>query len=102
MARPKGDSLSSMEMVRQTMEELGYDAKPSEIHEKIKEKFNKEIPTTIISNYKSVIKKKLGLNGSGRGKGDMDSIPLQDLKVLRDLVNRLGSKQVRKLVDMFD
>lgn len=103
MAKSKGDGVSQMEMVRLSMEELGGDAKPQALQEKIKSKFNKDLPTTIISNYKSVLKRKAGAPSSGRGRkpGGGAGIQFNDLETVRSLVSRLGSSQVRKLVDMF-
>lgn len=102
MAKSKRDGVSQMEMVRQSMEELGADAKPQAIQEMIKSKFNKDLPPTIISNYKSVLKRKAGAPSSGRGRKPAGgSIQINDLEAVRALVSRLGGAQVRKLVDMF-
>src|SRR5690242_15971825 len=97
--------VSQMKMVQLSMDELGADATPQAIQDLIKSKFNKELPTTIISNYKSVLKRKAGGGGvtnSGRGrKPTGGSVQLNDLEAVKALVNRLGGAQVRKLVDMF-
>lgn len=100
-------TVSQKEMVRLSIEELGADAKPQALQEQIKAKFNKELPTTIISNYKSVLKREQGegasaSTGSTRGrKPSGGSVQINDLEAVRALVNRLGAAHVRKLVDIF-
>ena len=75
------------------------------ILEHIKTKFNREIPTNIISNYKSQLKRKGLSSGTGRrGRkpgGGNGSLRLEDLEVVRGLVTRLGAEQVRRLVGVF-
>lgn len=115
MARTKGDGgPSMMEMVRTSLDELGWDAKPTALQEHIKAKYDKEISKIIISNYKSTMSKKKG-SGSGKkrrgrptgstkavaapssgGKG----IHLEDFATIHKLVSRLGARQVRELVDV--
>src|SRR5262245_49705734 len=105
MARPKstgGEKKPSvMGMVRTILQEMGGDGKPQEIHDKIKERFNTEVPNNIISNYKSQIRSKAGATGGGRrGRRGSGGIPVADLEVVRGLVNRLGAAQVKQLVDV--
>ena len=75
MARAKADAAggdkapSQMGMVRESLKELGGNPKPQEIQEHIKTKYNRDIPTQIISNYKSVIRRKGGGGGNGRRRG---------------------------------
>ncbi len=99
-------SVSQVEMVRLTLEELGGKAKPQAIQEHIKTKFNKDLPTTIISNYKSVLKKKGGAPSSPRGRkpggggGGAGGLQVEDLATVRGLVTKLGADQLKKLVDV--
>lgn len=98
-------SVSQVDMVKKALEELGADAKPLAIQESIKSNFGKELPTTIISNYKSVLKRKGGgSSGSGRGRprgsGGGGSIQIDDLETVRGLVSRLGADHVKRLVDV--
>lgn len=104
MARPKNDGSdkpNQTEMVKTALEELGADAKPLAIQEFVKSKFNKELSTTLISNYKSVMKKKAG-NGTtgkrGRPAKGAGAIQIEDLEVVRSLVRRLGSDNVMRLI----
>jgi len=109
MARTRGDGegkgVSQKEMVRLAIEQLGGEAKPLAIQEQIKAKFNLELPPTIISNYKSVLKRDAGMTPKGtspRGrKPARSSVQLSDLEAVKVLVGRLGSDQVHKLVDVF-
>lgn len=58
---------------------------------------NEELATAIISNYKSSLKKKDSLSDSTQAQGT--SLRLEDLEVVRSLVNRLGADQVHRLVE---
>src|SRR5579871_4377325 len=106
MARAKGDAEkgpSQMHMVRTALQEMSGDPKPNEMAEFIKTKFDREIPTNIISNYKSQLKRK-GLTPGKRGRkpgGGNGSLRLEDLETVRGLVGRLGAEQVRRLVAVF-
>jgi hypothetical protein len=112
MAKTKGDGGPSIaDMVRAALDELGANAKPTPIQQFIKEKFSKDVSKIIISNYKSVMKKK-GKIGKRRGRppGSKTAAPMvasaggkgiqfQDLATVRGLVGRLGASNVRQLVD---
>ena len=112
MARTKaGDGPSMMEMVRTSLQELGWNAKPTALQEHIKTKYDKEISKIIISNYKSTLsKKKGGKKRRGRPLGSTkDTVPsagggkgihVEDFVAIHKLVNRLGAHQVRQLVDV--
>lgn len=105
MARPKNDGLdkpNQAEMVRSALAELGEDAKPQKIQEYVKTKYNKELSTTLISNYKSMMKKRSGMPPGRRGRPPKGSgaIQIEDLETVRSLVRRLGSENVVRLVDV--
>lgn len=103
MAKSRGDgekSVSQVKMVQKALEELGKDAKPLALQENIKTNFGKDLPTSIISNYKSVLKRKGGSSGRGRRSGG-GSLDFGDLETVRNLVSRLGADHVKKLVDVF-
>ena len=85
---------SQMGMVRIALGDIG-DVKPLEMQTHIKNKFGVELPPNIISNYKSQIKRKNG-GGSKRGTG----LKVEDFETVRSLVNRLGSEQVMRLVEV--
>ncbi len=102
MARGKAKGEPSQrEMVRQALEELGPDAKPLAIQEHIKQKYNRELTTGLISNYKSTSKNKGGGTGRRRGRPPgAGVVRLDDLEAVRGLVDRLGATQVKRLVDV--
>jgi hypothetical protein len=106
MARAKGGSgeVSQMHMVRTALEDLGADAKPQALQDHIKEKFKKELPKSIISNYKSNLKKKAdggGSGGGGRGrKIGGGSLRVEHFEQVRTLVSQLGAEQVKRLIDV--
>jgi hypothetical protein len=88
---------SQMGMVRTALEEIG-DVKPLEMQAHIKTKFGVELPPNIISNYKSQIKRKNGSAGPGRGR--RGGLQVEDFETIRGLVKRLGSEQVKRLVEV--
>jgi len=101
MGRSKQGKVTQKEMVRTALQDKGWDAKPLEIHEYIKEKFNVEMPASYISNYKSNLKKESGKGGGKRGRKPAGgSFQLAHLEKVRALVSELGADQVKALVDV--
>jgi hypothetical protein len=106
VAKAKADS--NMGMVRQAMEDIGAGAKPLALQAHIKEKFGKELPTQIISNYKFQIRKKGGAKGRGRravaagGGGGGALQDVESIRLLRGLVTQLGARKVKELVDVLE
>jgi hypothetical protein len=111
MARAKADAggekkPSMMAMVRDTLQELGGNPSPQEIQTHIKSKYNRDIPTQIISNYKSVIRGKRTTGGTGNGRrrgrppGSGSGLRVEHFEAIRALVRQLGAEQVKRLVDV--
>jgi hypothetical protein len=110
MAKGKsGGGTTIADMVRDAMKELGSDAKPLAMQAHIKTKFNKDLTTQVISNYKFQFRKKAGMGpaGSGRGRGKhagaagvLDDV--ETIRVIRGLVNSLGAQRVKELVDVLE
>ena len=104
MAKGKREGKTTQkEMVRTALDDRGWTTPPVELQSFIKERFHVELPTNIISNYKSVIKKELGEAGAGGPKPGGRAgagMKLADLEAVQGLVTRLGADQVRKLVEM--
>jgi hypothetical protein len=109
MARAKTDAggekkPSMMGMVRDTLQELGGNPSPQEIHDHIKTKYNRDVPTQIISNYKSVLRGKRGGSGNGRRRGrppgSGGGLRVEHFEAIRTLVRQLGADQVKRLVDV--
>lgn len=97
------NKVTSTEMVRTALAELGPDAKPLAIQQFIKERYNgKELSTTIISNYKSVMKRKGGKRKGGPGRPPKSagggSIAIKDIEALKALVEKMGAGSVKALL----
>ena len=91
----RGSGPSKMKMVEEAMRELGGDSTPKAMQSYISQKYGTDISPTMISSYKSNIRKRGG--GGGRGGADA-SVSLRDLATIRDLLNRLGPAQVQALI----
>ena len=80
-------------MVQSAMDELG-NASPKDIQNYVKDHFSTDITTQMISSYKSNILKKTG------GKVSMSgvSVPLRDVGILREMIERLGAKELQELI----
>ncbi len=109
MAKSKREGkITQKVMVQAALDEKGWEAASTELQAFIKEKYNVELATNIISNYKSVIKKdggKGGAKGGGKGgakRGRKPKVGVQfaDLEAVQGMVSRLGADQVKKLVEM--
>ncbi len=90
---PAEPKLSQMQMVRLALQACGMDAKPQDIHKYILEQFREDLPTNLISNYKSQIRRQSGTGGRR-------NLPIEDLESIRTLVRRLGAEQLKRLVDV--
>jgi hypothetical protein len=105
---------NKMEAMRQTLAELGNDAKPEEIKGHLKEKFGLDMPNSLISNYKSNLTRKaagqsalirkpqqrrMTVPASGNG-GRADGINVDDIQTVKALINRIGADNTRALVDV--
>ena len=100
MAKASGEKkVSQKKMVQAALDHCGADAKPGEMGDYIKSTFNTDLAPNIISNYKSQIKREGGLGGSRSRKGSSSGV-VADIKVLQELVSRLGAQQVKDLVDV--
>jgi hypothetical protein len=100
MARAKADAgggPSKMKMVEQAMQELG-NASPKDLQAYVQQKFNTEIPTTMISSYKSNITKRTGGRIGGKAGAAAGSVGVRDVQVLRELIDRLGASQLQTLI----
>ncbi len=113
---------NKMEAVRRAMDPsaLGYDASPSEIQNYIKENFDVQMSTNMISSYKSTLRSKAGLAGrrkKKRGrpkKTDLvathettplsfhDAVPWKDIRTIKEIAGRIGKKGLRELVELLD
>ena len=96
---------SKMQLVRNAITALGADAKPLAIQNHVKENGGIDLPSGMISSYKSMIQKKDGApskrssnvssGGTGGGHG---TFSIDDLERIQALINSVGAPQLLKLV----
>lgn len=98
MAKSATKKITKAFMIRDAQGELGEGAAPLAIQAHIQSKFNKTIPTSTISNYKSVFKRK-GSSKNGRKRGSDGGLKIDDIEAVTGLVRRLGAAQVKRLVE---
>ena len=107
-AKAAGKGMSKMEAVRQSLAQLGNDAKPLEIKGHIKKQFNITMEPTVISSYKTSIFSKAKKNGRRNTHGSApvklgrpsaaDSIRIDDILAVKDLANRMGVERLQQLI----
>lgn len=103
MAKGKREGkVSQKKMVETALNEKGWEVGPTDLQAFIKEKFGIEMPVNYISNYKSNLKKEKGQGASKPSAKAAAGLQFSDLEAVRGLVSRLGSAQVKKLVDVAD
>lgn len=104
MAKGKRSGVNKSALVREALDALGLDAKPTAIDAYIKEKHNEVVSRAIISSYKSSYKSRVGkpvrAKPGRKPGGGGGGIQLEDLAAVRGLVSRLGASQVKQLVDV--
>jgi hypothetical protein len=110
---------NKMEAVRQAMGALGNDASPSEIQKYVKDNFDQDMSTNMISSYKSAIREKAGLISHRKKKRSHpkkaaaaaatttptpshDAVPWKDIRTIKELAGRLGKRGLRDLVELLD
>jgi len=110
-----------VEMVRQALAELGKGAKPLQIRAFVKDRFGAELNTNLISDYKKTLagkrtRKKKGAAPRAGGQPEPPAaappaqarapaaarpgISLDDVRLVKELVARLGPGQLRGLIDL--
>lgn len=100
MARGKSEgTVTQKQMVQAALDDKGWKVKAVELQSAIKEKYGVELRTSLISNYKSIIKRE-GRKKPGRKPGAKGGVQFSDLETVRALVERLGADQVAKLIEV--
>jgi len=93
---------SKMQLVRNAIAALGADAKPLAIQNHVKENGGIDLPSGMISSYKSMIQKKDGApskrNSSGGNSSGRGTFSIDDLERIQSLINSVGAPQLLKLV----
>ena len=117
-----------VDMVKQALAELGKGAKPLQIRAFVKDRFGTELNTNLISYYKKTLAGKRARKKKGAGKraggqpqqqpaaappASRPAVPakaparaptgisLDDVRLVKELVARLGPEQLRALIDLF-
>ncbi len=107
-AHGKADGISNMEAVRRALGVLGPKARPPEIGAYVRQQFGKVIPPNHISSYKSTLTRKgrkpgrprAGAEGNGRHESASDGLSLKDIRLIKELANRIGATRLRELVEV--
>jgi hypothetical protein len=104
---------SKTDAVRRALETLGADAKPLDIQRFVKEHYDIDISTKVISVYKG----KLGRTGRRRGRPGRKPRPepaaasaprataagevtMKDLRTIKELSDRVGAGRLRELLEL--
>jgi hypothetical protein len=123
------EKITKQEAVRRALDQLGPEAKPTQMQGWIKDQFNIEMGRDHISTAKGDILRKAGKKRKSRGKRPPaqksaarkaeagkpaapkpprapsvrggHAIPLEDVLAVKDLVVRLGPGPLRTLIDAF-
>jgi hypothetical protein len=95
--------MSKMEAMRRALAELGGDAQNQDIHKFLKSQFSLDMDVKMISGYKTYLKKAsksaAGIRKPGRPAVPVvaDGITLDDIRVVKEVVNNIGADKVRQL-----
>jgi hypothetical protein len=118
-----GISISQMEAMRRTLDVMGPDALPLEIKDYLASHYSCNMKPNVISNYKSTI---LGKKTKGKGRRkasrstetfmpptepmmidleydeveDMSGFQIDDLRAVKEVVDRIGADKVRQLAQV--
>jgi hypothetical protein len=116
---PAKPETNKMEAMRQALGDLGNDAKPLDLQKHLKSKYGVDMDTTLISTYKSTIKK-AGQSAvirrpQRRAKAAAPAAPapaqqlaraanggisMEDIKAVKELADRLGTDRVKELAEV--
>ena len=120
--KTQAGGMTKADAARQAFGELGKKAKPLQVQALLREKFNIEMSTKAISNYKTALKNKgkkkqaaathaarpgaaqqpqahavPAPGGRGKAAGGID---LKDILAVKELVRRIGADQLKSLIDI--
>jgi hypothetical protein len=95
------------EAVRRALTDLGRKATPTEIQSHIKDRFDVDMTTKVISVYKSKLSKQIrrtprkgGEERTGDSLSFAEAISLRDLRALKELKARHGLSRLRELLEL--
>jgi hypothetical protein len=97
--------------MREALDELGKDASNQDLHKFIKDKHGVDIPGNQVSNIKSNVLKEMrgkrkgrASNGAAKPKttsSAKSSMTVDEVRTLKDLLDRFGVKAVQEALDLF-
>jgi hypothetical protein len=101
------EGISKLEGVRRALGELGWQAGNGEIQSFLKSRFAIRMDTTLISNYKSMIKAQGNKSAMIRqpsrpapGLSVPGGITLDDIRAVKEVVDKVGADKVRQLTEV--
>ena len=86
------EGVNKMGLVREALQAMGGDPKPKEVQAHIKQTHNLELPTPMISSYKSMI------TGGGKRVGRKAGLTVEDIDQVRGMIQKFGADQLTKLI----
>jgi hypothetical protein len=99
----KANGMSKMDAMRRALAELGGDAQNQDIQKFLKSHFSLDMDVKMISNYKTHLKaasKSAAIRKPGApaaAPSVADGITLDDIRVVKEVVNKIGADKVRNL-----
>jgi hypothetical protein len=99
----KVNGMSKMAAMRRALAELGGDAQNQDIHKFLKSQLSINMDLKMISNYKTHLKaasKSAAIRKPGTPAAAplaADGITLADIRVVKEVVNKIGADKVRSL-----
>jgi hypothetical protein len=90
------NGITKLEGVKRALAELGPDAMPLAIKDYLKTKLGIDISGDVASTYK----KTLARQAKGDKQPAGDGVSLQDIEAVKDLIGRVGTDNLRTLIDL--
>ncbi|HMC63647.1 MAG TPA: hypothetical protein VKI65_01795 [Gemmataceae bacterium] len=104
-----GQRITKWDAVGRALAELGKDAKPLQIRDFIRSHIGINMEPQLISNYKSAISKKAAKQSAlirktaapaSRPTSTGGGITVEDIKAVKEVVERIGADKVRQLTEV--
>lgn len=104
---PARARIKKIDMVHQAMKEGGK-RKPTEIRDWIKEKYDETITTNYVSALKSTLQKHgakkarriAAEEDSSARRNGSDSLTVDEIRIVKEFMERIGADKFRELVDL--
>jgi hypothetical protein len=97
---------NKIQAVRLALDQLGPDAKPLAVRRFVKEHYGVEISTEVVSVYKGKLarqaprRRKPGPKPKARVAGGPGEVSMKDLRLVKDIRDRVGASRLRELVEL--